>query len=274
MNSGCSAFDPGRLAHVGLIADDVVPPDVARRVHVDIAAGALVDDDVLDGVAAAHGEGLVDRRLERNLAAAAHLAVGRDDGHSARVHDPLLQALGGEAAEHHRVGGADAGAGLHRHHRLDAHGQVDDDAVAGLDAERLQAVGELTDAVIELLVGDLGDRAVVGLEDDGDLVGLGLEMPVQTVVGDVELAVVEPLEERGVALVQRVLKGLVPEHVLAREPGPEAGVVGLRLVAQGLIGGHAGHVGVLDEAPATAGTAGSHSTPIRSCSSTILLPRR
>jgi hypothetical protein len=35
------------------------------------------------------------------------------------VDDALLHALGGEAAEHHRVRGADARARLHRDHRLD-----------------------------------------------------------------------------------------------------------------------------------------------------------
>ena len=204
MNSGCSAFDPLGLADVGLVVHQLVPPDVARRVHMDVASGAPVDDDVLDDVAAAHGEGFVDGRLERDLLAAAHLAVGGDHGHRAGVDDALLQALGREAAEHDGMRRADAGAGLHRHHRLDDHRQVDDHPVALADAEVLQAVGELADAVVELLVGDLGDRPVVGLEDDGDLVRLGLQVPVEAVVGDVQLAVLEPLEERRIGLVQHL----------------------------------------------------------------------
>ena len=94
-----------------------------------------------------------------------------------------------------------------------------------LDPQGLQPIGELADAVVELLVGDLGDRAVVGLEDDGDLVGLRAQVPVETVVGDVELAVLEPFEERRVALVQHLREGLVPKQMLARKPGPEACVV-------------------------------------------------
>jgi hypothetical protein len=52
---------------------------------------------------------------------------------------------GREAAEDHRVDGADAGAGEHRDRRLGDHRQVDRDAVALLDPEPLEHVGELAD---------------------------------------------------------------------------------------------------------------------------------
>jgi hypothetical protein len=88
---------------------------------------------------------LVDDGLQRHVLAAAALLVGGDHGR-AGILDAVAQALGGEAAEHHRVGGADAGAGLHGDHAFDGHRHVDDDAVALLDALRLQRVGELADA--------------------------------------------------------------------------------------------------------------------------------
>ena len=69
---------------------------------------------------------------------------------------------------------------------------------------RLQRVREAADLVVELLVGDRRDLAVVGLEDDRDLVGLRREVPVEAVVRRVQLAVVEPLEERRVRLVERL----------------------------------------------------------------------
>jgi hypothetical protein len=64
---------------------------------------------------------------------------------------------------------------------IDAGALVDDDAIAFPDAEGLEAVGESADTVIQLLVGDSGDLAVVGLEDDGNLSRLGLEMAVEAV---------------------------------------------------------------------------------------------
>ena len=49
--------------------DQVVPPDVAACGHVDCAAGAFVDDDVLHGGAGGHG--FIDGLLELDLVAAA-----------------------------------------------------------------------------------------------------------------------------------------------------------------------------------------------------------
>ena len=42
---------PFRLAFVGLAVDDIVPPVVAPLLHVDVMAGALQHDDMLDAVA-------------------------------------------------------------------------------------------------------------------------------------------------------------------------------------------------------------------------------
>ncbi len=212
--------DPGRLAGVGLPLDHLVPPLVARRLHRHRRPGALVDDHVAHLLAAAHRERLVHRGLERDLAAAAELPVGGDDLRGAGVDDALLQALRRKSAEHHRVRRADARAGLHGDHDLDRHRHVDEHPVALLDAVRLQCVRELAHPVIQLLVGDPRDLAVVGLEDDRDLVGLRLEVPVEAVVGGVQLAVVEPLEERRVGLVEHFREWLVPEQVLARHAAP------------------------------------------------------
>ena len=70
------------------------------------------------------------------------------------VVDAAGERVGGEAAEDHRVRGADAGAGQHRDHGLGDHRHVDRDPVAGLDAELGQRVGGLADLVLELGVGD------------------------------------------------------------------------------------------------------------------------
>src|SRR5262249_3781487 len=128
------------VAALRLALDDVVPPLVARRLHRHFAAGALIDDDVFDFLAAAHAECFVHHGLERYLLAAAELPIGGDHRDGARVDDAFLQALRREAAEHYRVRRADARARLHRHHDLDRHRHVDEDAVARLDAARLERV--------------------------------------------------------------------------------------------------------------------------------------
>ena len=51
-------------------------------------------------------------------------------------------SCGGEAAEHHRVHGADPRAGEHRDDRLGDHRHVDHHPVALLDPEAAQGAGE------------------------------------------------------------------------------------------------------------------------------------
>jgi hypothetical protein len=244
---GMLGIDPFRFADVGLAGADIVPPLVAAGHHVAGTAGALEDDDGLDRLAAAHGDAVVDRGLQRNVLAAAALLVGGDHGNRAGILDALLHALGGEAAEHHRVDRADAGAGLHGDHAFDRHRHVDQDAVALLDALRTQRIGELRNTAQQFLVGHLADLAAVGFENDGDLVAeAGFDVAVEAVVGNIQLAIGKPLVERCIGLVERLGEGLLPRHVLFGQARPIAGVVLFGFLAQRLIGGHAGNGGLLD----------------------------
>ena len=90
----------------------------------------------------------------------------------------------------------DPRARLHRDDGLDAHRHVHDDPVALLDAEALQSIRHGAHALVQGLVGDSGDLAVVRLEDDRRLLRLRLQMTVEAVVGGVDATVSKPLEER------------------------------------------------------------------------------
>ena len=74
------------------------------------------------------------------------------------------------------------------------------------------------------------------------LFGCVLEVPVEAVVRGVELAVVEPLEERRVRLVEDLGEGLVPQQLLARVVGPEPFEIALGLGAHRAVSLHAGDV--------------------------------
>ena len=67
-------------------------------------------------------------------------------------------------------GGADAGAGQHGDGQLRRHAHVNGDAVAFLDAERLEDVGELLNFAMELLIGKGADFAGLTFPDDGGFV--------------------------------------------------------------------------------------------------------
>ena len=165
-------------------------------------------------VDAAHPlDGGVDVGLERHLAAAAQALVRGDDELGLAALDAAGERVGREAAEHHRMDGAEPRAGEHGIGGFRDHRQVDGDAVAFLDAAVAQHVGEAAHLVVQLAIGDeLRFRRVVTLPDDRHLVGAGGEVPVDAVVGGVGGAVLEPFD-RDVARRERdVLDALVRRH--------------------------------------------------------------
>src|SRR3546814_3102870 len=93
--------------------------------------------------------------LEGNLTAAAQALVGGDHAVRLAVLDAPGEGIRREAAEHHRVDRADARAGQHGIGGFRNHRHVDGDAVALLDAARLQGIGEAADVLEELTIGDV-----------------------------------------------------------------------------------------------------------------------
>src|SRR5205823_10494276 len=109
-----------------------------------------------------------------------------------------------EAAEDDGEGSADARAREHRHRKLGDHAHVDPDVRSPLDAQLLERVGEADDVLLELAEGDL--LAVLlrlALPEEGDLVlQPALDMAIDAVEADVELAAKKPLGVRGLPLVE------------------------------------------------------------------------
>ena len=221
---------------------------VAPGNHVAGGGRALVHKHGFNRLTAAHGDTVVHNGFEWQLLAAAHLVVGGDDGHGTGVNDAFVQRLGREAAKHHAVGCANTGAGLHGDHTFEGHGHVDQHTVALLHACGFERVGKLAHTRQQLFVGGLGHRAVVGLKDHGGLVfDRGAHVFVQAVGRGVQFTVGKPLVERRVGLVQRLGEGFVPQHVLARQAGPEAAEVFFGLCAQRVVRVHARHTRSLDD---------------------------
>ena len=195
----CSLSTGDRRVLLALAVDDVVPPHVAAVLHrgpaVERIADAADDEGVLDR--RGRRQGVVDGRLERRRLAAPPAAVGGDDELRLRVVDAVAQRLGREPAEDDGVRRADARAGEHGDGQLGDHRHVDGDPVAGLDAQLEQGVGGLRDLALEVGVGDRPGVARLADPVVGDLVAEAVrDVPVDAVVGDVELAADEPLGER------------------------------------------------------------------------------
>ena len=167
---------------------------------------------------------------------------GHDDGGPGVV-DARRELVGGEAAEHHGVHGAEPRAGQHRDDGLGHHRHVDDDAVALVDAEAAQHSREPRGHVEQFAVGvgalRAGDGRVV---DQRRLVAASaVDVPVQRVGARVEFAVREPAVERRIGVVEDALRLPRPRH-RAGGVGPEGRGVVDAGVEQFAVPGHSGTV--------------------------------
>ena len=128
-------------------------------------------------------------------------------------------SCGGEAAEHHRVDGAEAGAGQHGDDRLGHHRHVDHDPVArGRRRARPARRRSARDLVAQLRVGEAahraGDRAVV---DQRELVAAARrDVAVERVVARVEDAAGEPPVDGRRGAVEHLLGTAAPRDRLGR----------------------------------------------------------
>ena len=195
------------------------------------------------GVGLVRGEfdGAVQERLIGDDARALDAAARGQDHLGFRVVDAGGELFRGEAAEHHRMDGADARAGQHGEHRLRDHRHVDDDAVALGDAEVAQHRAEQL---------HLGEHAAVGegLDGVGDRRIVDQRHLVVAPVGDVAVEAVVAGVAGGALVPAAVDAGLRVEHFFRRlEPvdvlgglRPEALRVALPLGVDVLVAAGAG----------------------------------
>ena len=84
-------LDPFRFTGLRLLRHRLMPPQITPRDHGASPARALINNDACDGFATGHRQGLIHGRFKRNVLAATHLLVGRDDHHRAGIFDAILQ---------------------------------------------------------------------------------------------------------------------------------------------------------------------------------------
>ena len=133
------------------VGHQVVPPEIAARLHVDRLIAGAADDDHFSTVGD-FSRAASTFCLSGTILPAPPAAVGGDDELGLGVVVAVGDGVGAEAAEDDRMRRADAGAGQHGDGQLGDHRHVDGDAVARLDAELLEDVGELADLAMQVLV--------------------------------------------------------------------------------------------------------------------------
>ena len=101
-------------------------------------------------------------------------------------------------------------------------GHVDQHAVALDTPWAFERVGKLAHAGQQLFVGDLGDRAIIGFENDGGLVlGGRADVLVEAVGTGVQFAIIEPAEKRALDSSSVRVKGF-PLHIGAAPVWPRS----------------------------------------------------
>src|SRR5262245_64458656 len=105
------------------------------------------------------------------------------------------ERIGREAAKHDGMNGADAGACEHRDRRLGNHRHIDGDAVAFLDAARLEHIRKAANVRVQLLISELLVLLrVIAFPKDRSLIAPLGKMTVNAVVADVQRAILEPFD--------------------------------------------------------------------------------
>ena len=139
-------------------------------------------------------QGHVRQSFERQTLARAQRYICRDEQLAFGIIDAARQRIRAEPAKYNRVNCPNARAAQHGHRRLGNHRHVNRHAIALFDALRLEHIGKLANLRMQLRVGDALHIVLrLALPDDRHLVACGRrQMPVQTVGGHVELAVLEP----------------------------------------------------------------------------------
>ena len=144
------------------------------------------------------------------------------------IEDAVANRLGAEPAENYGVNRADSGAGEHGNRRFRDHRHIEGDTVAPFRTKRLERVRKLADFFVQLAIRDLQvPGRVVSFPDNGNVVTLGVEMAIDTVIAGIQRAIAIPTDVQVVLGEGNILdigKWLDPVQAL-RLLGPEGFVV-------------------------------------------------
>ena len=177
------------------VRHQIAPPQIAAFLPVDFTAGTFQDHDVFNAVYVRVFQRVIDVFLQRDGATGAQPFIRGDHQARAGVDNASGHCLRREAAKNHRVDGADAGAGQHRHRGFRHHRHIDGDHVAFFNPEAEQHIGEAAHVRMQFTVGDvLALAGVVAFPDDGGLIAALGEVAVEAVGGEVQGAVFIPFD--------------------------------------------------------------------------------
>ena len=176
---------------VGVFFNFLVPPKVTASGPGNLSAGPLEDENASD-IGALLESFVYDALGTDDLATTATLVSG-DDDLGASVEDTVTERVGGETGEDNGVDGTNTGASKERNESLRNHRKVDGNSVTFLDTLLLKSPGNAGNLTQELSVCDGAALAgLVGLVDDGGLVGVLKGVTVDTVERGIQATLNKP----------------------------------------------------------------------------------
>ena len=173
-------------ALIGGGVGDLVPPDVAARLHGSLGGIANPADHHHALNCGRAPQRLVYARFQRHDTAAAPGAIAGDHHFGLGIIDTFAQGLGRKSTEDDAVRRADFRASEHGDGQFRHHAHVNGHAVAFGHAERTQRIGETVDFAFQHPISEYARIAGLAFPDDCRFIpARGMGVPIHAVVSDI-----------------------------------------------------------------------------------------
>ncbi len=206
-------------AIVRRLGHQLMPPMVAAFFHVNRFVHAIEHDAMLYGCR--FSQCFIDSLFEWQGFAAPPTGIRRDLELGLRIVIAVGDGFRRETGEDHGMNRANSCASEHRDDELRDHRHVNRNDIPLLDAERLQAIGELTNFAMQIGVGEFAFVARFTFPQDRRAISASFgNMFIKGVVASVGFTIAKPLRERFVPL-QSFCEWLEPMQLFAGDVRPK-----------------------------------------------------
>ena len=164
---------------------------------------------------------IINHILEWDVFGSAEGTIAGDDEFSIGILKAVCNALCTEPAKNHRMDGSDSCTSQNRNRQFRNHPHINTDTVAFFNTVVLQYIGKLIHLGMQLCIGDhaVVIGRIIGLPNDGGLVGFVGKVPVDTVFCDIELCATEPFDGWLLEIpIQDLVPGLLPLEMAGHFP--------------------------------------------------------
>ena len=213
----------------------IMPPMVAPCFHVDGFFCSLNDQDIFDAGGMVIGDRRINLILEGHCFIFAEPPIGSNHQFGFGIFEATAESFGTKPPKDHSVGRTNPRTGEEGNDGFGDHWHINSDAIAFFDPQFFHGVGELTNLMVQLGVGE-GTR-VTGFpfpDEGGFIFAPSFQVAIEAVMGNVDLAVDKPFCE-GRLPIEHLIPFLKPFQLLFRQFTPKAFRITFGPVVKGLV---------------------------------------